>query len=811
MRFPALRNLLVFAFSIALVVLVTWFVPALSAATMNALFRTRGALPAPDDIVIIAIDDASLQRVSQQHGAWPWPREVMADLLDKLSASQPQAIGLDVIYSETSSPAADERLAQSLARNGRVILPAQLYETSATTTEWLRPLPALASAAKALGHAHVAPAIDGIVRSIQLSKADDRATRLWAFSLAVVQAADFTASPAIKPEIKEEAGRLQFGNYQIPVTDETAVISAAGVTVIRGNEMLINFIGPTGSFKTVSFADVLEGKVTADAFKNKIVLIGATAESMGDSRVVPFMHFRSERREGGQEMPGVEIHANIIHSIRQGIALRAWPDWLNFLAALAVVLVVALVLNRFAGWGQLAFLGLLLLAILLGSYFAFSRAYQIPPLAPMLTGFLAIVPLLLNRALTASRELDIKLAALVRSQQGFLSNDAPPRTDFIKRQLSLALPQSLAWKLNAVDDLTARVVARMSFINRTLSSMNEGVIVSDLHGRIIYTNKEAQALFGCNEAEMQQRELIEFLSQRGTLDDSRLQEAVTTALNGQHAQLEFTIKQNHYALSLAPLATEARQPQTLGVVILLADITKRVELDRIKTETLQLVSHELRTPLTSIQGLSDVLRKFPVTAAQSGEMLDMIHAESVRLGETINRYLDLTRLESGAQSLQLESVNVAQLIETCLRNVTVMAAERGISLVSECPSDIPVLRGDLQLLTQALSNLLSNAVKYSPPDTTVTLRAEAAAQAVSLHVCDEGFGIPPHARERIFEKFYRLERDAHSTTVGTGLGLALVKEIVERHGGQVSFADNTAGGTTFTIRFSSSTSVQANG
>ncbi len=795
MRLPALRNLLVFAFSIALVVLVTWFVPALSAATLNALFRTRGVLAAPDDIVIIAIDDASLQRVSQLHGAWPWPRTVMADALDRLTAAQPRAIGLDVIYAEPSSPAADERLAQSLKRNGRVVLPIQLYETSDGRMEWLLLLAELSSASQHTGHAHVAPAIDGIVRSIQLSKADDRGNREAAFSLAVIEVAD---SPNVS-KVKEEAGWLQFGRYRIPVTDEAAVMDAAGVTVIRGNEMLINFIGPAGSFKTLSFADVLEGKVAADALKDKIVLIGATAQSMGDSRVVPFMHFRSERREGGQEMPGVEIHANIIHSIRQGIALRAWPDWLNFLAALAVVLMVSLVLNRFAGWRQLALLGLLLAAILLGSYLAFSRAYQIPPLAPMLTGFLAIVPLLLNRALTASRELDLKLAALVRSQQGFLSNDAPPRTDFIKRQLSLALPQSLAWKLNAVDDLTARVVARMSFINRTLSSMNEGVIVADLHGRIIYSNKEAQALFGCNEAELQQRELNEFLSQRGTLDDNRLREAVTTALNGQHAQLEFTIKQNHYALSLAPLATEARKPQTLGVVILLADITKRVELDRIKTETLQLVSHELRTPLTSIQGLSDVLRKFPVDAVQSGEMLDMIHSESVRLGETINRYLDLTRLESGAQSLQLESVNVAQLIETCLRNLTVMAAERGISLVSECPSDMPVLRGDLQLLTQALSNLLSNAVKYSPPATTVRVRAEADAQSVRLHVRDEGFGIPPAAQARVFEKFYRLERDAHSTIVGTGLGLALVKEIVERHGGRVTFANNFDAGTTFTM------------
>jgi PAS domain S-box-containing protein len=795
-----LRTILVFTFCIALVALVTWFIPALSAAVTNALFRWRGALTPSADIVVIAIDDASLQRVSQQHGVWPWPRVVMAELLDQLTVAQPAAVGLDVIYAESTTANDDQRLAEALRRNGRVVLPTQLYENGATT-DWLRPLPQLAQAAAALGHAHAAPGIDGTVRSIQLSKANDRAERLWAFSLAVVNVAAGNSSPAIS----ETAGRLQFGSYPIPVLDGAPALAATGVTVLRGNEMLINFAGPAGTFTTYSFADVLAGQVPHSAFKDKLVLIGATAESLGDSRVVPFMHFRVEhnpngRREGGQEMPGVEIHANTLHSIRQGIALRVWPDWLNFLAALGVVLAVACVLERFAGWQQLAWLGGLLITILAGSYFAFSRAYLVPPLAPMLTGFLAVVPLLLNRALTASRELDIKLAALLRSQQGFLSNEVARRTDFIHRQLSLTLPQSLAWKLNAVDELTARVVARMSFVNRTLSSMNEGVLVADLHGRIVYANQEAQQLFGCAETELLQARLIEFLGQHGTLETSRLHEAVLQAHGGQHTQLELTIRQSHFALSLAPLTTETRAPQTIGVVALLADITKRVELDRVKTETLQLVSHELRTPLTSIQGLSDVLRKFPVDAAQTREMLDTIHAEALRLGETINRYLDLTRLESGAQTLRLETVNTAQWLEECARNMAVPAAERHIRIVTELPADLPALRLDKQLMTQAVGNLLSNAIKYSPPATAVTLRASADAQGFSLHVGDEGFGIPPQARERIFEKFYRLARDTQSDIVGTGLGLALVKEIVERHGGQVSFVDNETAGTTFTIR-----------
>src|SRR5262249_24046552 len=206
----------------------------------------------------------------------------------------------------------------------------------------------------------------------------------------------------------------------------------------------------------------------------------------------------------------------------------------------------------------------------------------------------------------------------------------------------------------------------------------------------------------------------------------------------------------------------------IGMVILISDVTKCVELDRMKTETLQLVSHELRTPLTSIQGLSDVLIKFPVSADEWGEMLRTIHSEAVRLGEMINRYLDLTRLESGAQSLHLTPVSCHQLIAGCVRNLALLAAERGINLKAQINPTAPTLRADEQLLTQAVNNLLSNAIKYSPPGAEVVIAAELNHSNVMISVRDQGYGIPEEARERIFEKFYRLERDADSGVVGAG-------------------------------------------
>jgi CHASE2 domain-containing sensor protein len=122
---PALRTVLILLFSIALVVVVTWFVPSLPAASLNVLFRLRGAFKAPADLVIVAIDDQSLQRIGQ----WPWPRSVMATALDKLNQAQPRSLGLDIIYAEPSTPEDDRRLAAAIARSGRIVLPAQLYET----------------------------------------------------------------------------------------------------------------------------------------------------------------------------------------------------------------------------------------------------------------------------------------------------------------------------------------------------------------------------------------------------------------------------------------------------------------------------------------------------------------------------------------------------------------------------------------------------------------------------------------------------------------------------------------------------------
>ena len=805
--------------SMSLVALVVWFAPSLSAASTNILFRLRGELQAPDDVLILAIDDRSLQRI----GRWPWPRTVMADALDKVSGGRPRAVGLDIVYAEPSAD--DSRLTDAIRSNGRVVLPAQLIRAAGEEIDrsgefvWLRPV--MGNAAEAVGHAHVSPDVDGMVRSIQLSKADDTGQRLWAFGLEVVRLAEGVPSEAFE----EKPGALRVGPYEIPLREEeTTAPQIASVQVTRPNEMMINYAG-AASFRRYSISDLMDGQVPASTFTDKIVLVGAVAPSMGDSQVSPFMHYGANEGQAGQEMPGVEVHANIINTIRARLWLRQVPERYGFLIALGIIFLTALVISRLDGWQQITGLVVIFLGMLFGSFFAFKHSLVIPPLPAMLTGFAAAIPLLLNRTLNASRRLDTKLAALAETQKGFLLGDGSEASHAGERAAWLSLPRDLAWKLRAVDDITTRLLARMNFMNRVLSGMGEGVLVADTSGRIVFANEAAAQVFETSPEKLSASGFAGSFCARGIFNESELRDALNETSAGRVFQKEFTIKsadvRRHYSLHLSaifasadtdgplprlavelPATTSAASGKApvIGVVALLTDTTRRVELDQVRMETLQLVSHELRTPLTSIQGLSDVLLKFPVETNESREMLTTIHSEALRLSETINRYLDIARLESGAQPLRITTLDIGKLIDGCVRLHAPIAAERGIKIIQECGPSIPRLAADAQLVAQAVNNLLSNAVKYSAADSEVLVRVESDKLLVLIEVRDQGQGIPPEEHARIFEKFYRLERDAKSGVIGTGLGLPLVKEIVEKHGGRISVESIPGNGSTFTIQ-----------
>ncbi|HRH42420.1 MAG TPA: ATP-binding protein, partial [Pyrinomonadaceae bacterium] len=243
--------------------------------------------------------------------------------------------------------------------------------------------------------------------------------------------------------------------------------------------------------------------------------------------------------------------------------------------------------------------------------------------------------------------------------------------------------------------------------------------------------------------------------------------------------------------------------EILGILVLLSDVTKQRELDRLKAETVQLVSHELRAPLTSIQGLSDVLRKFPVSTEESQEMLATIHSEAIRLNELINRFLDIKRLESGGQNLQISTVNLNELLENCVQTANPFALEKETKIQLIKNEKPLTIQADAQLLKQTIDNLLNNAIKYSPPRSNIEIKSVKTQNEAQIIVKDNGYGIPQESLSRIFDNFYRLERDVLSETIGTGLGLAFVKGVVEKHGGRVTVESQEGVGSIFVLSLES--------
>lgn len=227
----------------------------------------------------------------------------------------------------------------------------------------------------------------------------------------------------------------------------------------------------------------------------------------------------------------------------------------------------------------------------------------------------------------------------------------------------------------------------------------------------------------------------------------------------------------------------------------LAERAQNAELVQV-TEKLQIallnsVSHDLRTPLVSITGaLTSLQEDGPQLDEQArNELIDNAREEAVRLNRIVGNLLDMTRLESGALIIRREPVEMQDVIGAALEQLNGRLGARPVQV--EVPHDLPLAPLDFGLITQVLVNLIDNAIKYSPPDTPIEIRAQANSQVCEVQVADRGFGFPPQDRERVFDKFYRIQHP--NSASGTGMGLAICKGIIEAHGGHI-YAENRKGG-----------------
>ena len=338
-----------------------------------------------------------------------------------------------------------------------------------------------------------------------------------------------------------------------------------------------------------------------------------------------------------------------------------------------------------------------------------------------------------------------------------------------------------------------------------LEGVADGVMVADEEGQVILFNNAAERILELKRATVLERPISSLSGLYGR-GGRRWTDAIQEWMNdpsqlhaGDYLSETLELEARIVNVILAPVHLD---DQFLGTVSVLRDITREVEVDRMKTEFISNVSHELRTPMTSIKGYADLL-----VMGAAGEISDRqrdflatIKTNADRLSNLVNDLLNISRLDSGRVTLNFQPIQMERLAHQALSNLAarIHAEGKNITVVDSIPDGLPPIYADMEKLTQIVTNLLDNAYQYTPAGGKITLTVGRQNGEMLLSVTDTGIGIPKKHADRIFDRFYR--NDEHPLVIetpGTGLGLAIVKELVEMHHGRIWFDSVEGEGTTF--------------
>lgn len=391
-----------------------------------------------------------------------------------------------------------------------------------------------------------------------------------------------------------------------------------------------------------------------------------------------------------------------------------------------------------------------------------------------------------------SRRLDDLAAVARRYAAGDVSQRAYDRGDdelgSVARVLDDSM-QALGRRVRELADERARAEA-------ILSGMVEGVLVVNEAGDIRIVNDAARRMLKLDEPAVG-RPYVEIIRH----PDIAAQ--VGQALAGElTVGLELPLSREPgrvFVARAAPVrATDAR-----GAVLVLHDISDLRRADRVRRDFVANVSHELRTPLTAIRGYVEALIDGPPSPAEGQRFLEIIDRHAWRMERLVKDLLRLARLDAGQEVLERAPCDLLAVCSGVLSELLPTLESRDQRVDIDAAPAATVVLGDAVKLHDILRNLLENASNYAPEGSTVTLQSRREDDAVLLAVLDQGPGIPEADLQRVFERFYRVDKARSRETGGTGLGLSIVRHLVDLHGGTVSAANRPGGGAVFTVRLES--------
>lgn len=684
----------------------------------------------PDDIVIIAIDNRSLQAI----GRWPWPRAIHARALDRIAEAGPRNVGYDVLFVE---PTADDAELARAVRRSPTYLPMVIDVPGSNGAPYDFTLPAGPLKDAAAGIAQVSLHFDGdrVIRKAYLEEGGDG--RSWLQLAALMAGLKPLGAPA------ERAGLWQ------------------------GRPVLIPYGGAAGHIRSFSFVDLLEGRVPPEMLAGRHILIGATADGMGDSYPTPTSGETSS-------MAGVEIQAHLLDALLRGEAIVPADQRATLALALVVVWILLLGFLRLSPRANANLAVALLVTVPLFSVALFRLAHIWLPPSAALIGLLFVYPLWGWRRLQA---ISSYMTDELRQLQS--EGDVFPRQRRTTRSREVTLQASLLRQ--AIDRL--RDLRR--FLSDAIGRLPDALFVTDLDGRLALTNAEGRRLARRLAVPAETgADLRQLLGRFRAADNGHPSPFAADAPTQGGAEAA-TEDGGHFEIRYVAQRDGANAH--VGWIIRIVDITPLKQAERHREEALQLLSHDMRAPQSAILSLL----RGPETGVPKA-IATRIEGLANRTLELAEDFVQLARAE--AKPLVNEPVDLNDVAIDAADALWPVAKARTIRVEVEGAEVEPhMVDGDRQLLTRALLNLIGNAIKYSESGMIVRCILREADGHIRVSIADQGAGMSEEQRANLFERFQQGPRE------GIGLGLAFVRTVVARHGGAIDCRSTVGEGTTFTI------------
>lgn len=331
-------------------------------------------------------------------------------------------------------------------------------------------------------------------------------------------------------------------------------------------------------------------------------------------------------------------------------------------------------------------------------------------------------------------------------------------------------------------------------LNSVLNNMDVGVLVLDVDHQVIFSNASSRELLGVSAEDLKNRLIHEIVR------NPEIDEAISLCLSKENeVETEFETTRGPKR-TLQVRVSQMPRKSKAQTMLVLVDVSNLRQLENMRRDFVANVSHELKTPLASIKAYSETLRRGAIddTTNRMG-FIHTIEEQANRLHQLIIDLIHLARIEQGKTAFVITDVELTSIVVERIEAYSASASQSNISLELKSPETEIWIRADEEGVQTIIDNLLSNAIRYTPADGEISVVCQQTESSAILEVIDTGIGIAPDQQERIFERFYRVDKARSREMGGTGLGLSIVKHLTQSMGGKISVNSSVGIGSKFSV------------